>query len=315
MSSMAMPENSDAGPVLVTGASGFLGRHVVRLLLERQNLVVATYRALGVEVDALQKTFPDTFNPMVLDFRCDITDGVFANRQFRTVVHLASYVPPSRPGNILAELPVIHNGVLGATMRLLSALQGRYEHLILASSVAVYGTGVSGVVVEDVPCRPTDLYGSFKLACEWVCRCVARSEKVELGILRFTQLYGVGEPHGIFSQRVFVPQAQQGKPITLIRGGREGRDVIWVTEAAEAVVAAIEHRANGTFNIASGQAISIRQIAELIRQLSGKDFPIEISDDGLPALSQAFDSHRAREAFGWESRVDLAEGFRRLLQS
>jgi nucleoside-diphosphate-sugar epimerase len=135
---------------------------------------------------------------------------------------------------------------------------------------------------------------------------------MRLTILRFTQLYGPGEPHGVFLQRVFLEKAREGKPIPLVRGGRDERDFLWVEDAASAVQSAVEKQAEGIFNIASGIGTSIKTIAELLCQETGSASELVINDDGEPALSQVYSIDLARKELGFNPVVSMGDGIARL---
>lgn len=301
-------------PVLVTGAGGFLGCHLVGQLLERDHSVVAIHRSPSSQMESLLLTYPGALRVVSVDLRQEIDKGLLSGEEYSAVVHLASFVPSFRKAHPADDLSIALEGVLAPTMHLLEAIRGTTDSLLFASTVTVYGDRASGVIDEQSPCWPVNPYGVFKLAAEGVCRWHAAAETMDLAILRVTQLYGFGEPHGLFLQRVFLPQVSENGRIALVHGGREEKDLLWVEDAADAFVKAIEHRATGVFNISSGKATSIRAIAEMLRELRGGSVDIEIVDDDQPALSQAFDSRRAREAFGFRPTVSLREGLRRLCE-
>lgn len=298
--------------VLVTGASGFLGRHLVSALLEAGASVVAV-DCRATELDAARREqFGGRYRFVELDLRHGDIGRALGDGGYRAVVHLASFVPKSAAATGGHAATEVHDGVLGITLRLLDALGGKTGHLILASSVSVYGSAVSGVFAEtDVPV-PTDLYGVYKLACEGVCRCFAATENIPLATLRFAQIYGPGEPHGRFLQSILVSRAVQKESVTLVRGGRDERDFLWVEDAAAAVLRVLEKRISGTFNIASGECVSIREMTDIIRECTGADFPVEITDHHELALIQHYDISAAEAGFGFKPAVDIREGLRRL---
>ena len=298
--------------VLVTGASGFLGRHLVGALLEAGAVVVAA-DCRPSELDAARREqFGDRYRFVELDLRRDDVGRALGDDRYRAVVHLASFVPKSTAatgGHAAAE---VHDGVLGITLRLLDALGGKTGHLILASSVSVYGSAVSGVFAEtDVPV-PTDLYGVYKLACEGVFRCFAASEKIRATCLRFAQIYGPGEPHGSFLQRVFIPRGMNNESIKLVRGGRDERDLLWVEDAATAIAQVLKSSVEGIYNVATGKGVAVRRMAGIIQECSGRNFPMEIMDGGEPALIRIYDISAAKAAFDFDPKVSVSEGIRRL---
>src|SRR5207245_2031845 len=133
----------------------------------------------------------------------------------------------------------------------------------------------AGVKNETSPCEPATPYGVFKLASEGVCRYFAEITQTRLIVLRFTQLYGLGEPHGSFLQRVFLPEALRGGQISLTRGGRDEKDLLWVEDAATAIVQTLVHPGSGTYNISTGKGVSVFEIASLLQRFVPRPFALK----------------------------------------
>jgi UDP-glucose 4-epimerase len=297
-------------PVLVTGARGFLGRHVVAKFLALGIPVVAVVSQPSELSTQWEREYPDTYRTFVANLRSSDFQ-LPPTENFRAVVHLASYVPSSAKRDAMEELHLSRNGILEPLERLLSAIRGRTSILVLASSSTVYGSR-SGVFRETDMCDASSFYGVFKLASEGISRCFAETNQMKLACLRVTQLYGPGEPHGTALQRVFVAQARSGGEINLIRGGRDEKDLLWVEDAAAAVVRVVEQQATGVFNIASGIGSSIAEIARVLRVISSGKLRVNVGDDGAPAISQILDITRARQTLGFEPAVSLQKGLEML---
>ncbi|KJH69334.1 NAD-dependent epimerase/dehydratase family protein, partial [Aliterella atlantica] len=287
---------SPAPLVLVTGAGGFLGRAVVRGLLDAGFSVLGTGRRFSENLKLIQEEFRERFQVQEVP-ESGFEPGIFSGKKFASVVHLASFVPTSAGGNIWANLRAIQRGTHDYTLSLLDAVAGKTAHLVFASSVTVYGKSRSGVFRETDATEPTDPYGLFKLAGEGLGRLFSQNEKIPCALLRPTQLYGPGEPHGLFFQKFFVPAAKRGEDIRLVKGGREVKDLLYIDDAARAFVAAVQQRADGVFNVSSGVGTSVREIAEAIETLAGSP-PADLTDDGGPVLSQVFDNGEMRDVLG-----------------
>jgi len=296
----------------VTGAGGFLGRAVAGQLLEAGYAVLGTGRRSSEPSQRLQAQFPDQFTFQEIPetgFRPDDFQG----KTFASVVHLASFVPTNAGGNAWENRREIQRGTHDYSLSLLDALAGKTAHFVFASSVTVYGKGKSGIFQETDATEPTDSYGFFKLAGEGLCRLFTQHEKIPCAILRPTQVYGPREPHGLFFQKFFIPTAQRGEAIRLVKGGRELKDLFWIDDAASAFAAAVKLGADGVFNVSSGLGTSVREIAEAIQTLAGNP-PAEIQDDGSMVLSQVFANEKMRQMLGVTPQVSMAEGLQALWQ-
>lgn len=296
--------------VLVTGAGGFLGRAVLRGLLDAEFSVLGTGRRFSENLKPIQDEFGERFQFEEVP-ESGFEPEIFAGKNFASVVHLASFVPTSAGGNTWANLREIQRGTHDYTLSLLDAVAGRTAHLVFASSVTVYGKSRSGTFRETDATEPTDPYGLFKLAGEGLCRLFCQAEKIPRALLRPTQLYGPGEPHGLFFQKFFLPAAKRGEAIRLVKGGREVKDLLYIDDAARAFVAAVQQRSDGVFNVSSGVGTSVREIAEAIETLAGSP-PADITDDGGAVLSQVFDNSNMRDFLGVTPAVPLNMGLKRL---
>jgi UDP-glucose 4-epimerase len=292
-------------PILITGASGFLGSRVTKGFLQKGLNVYAAGRNEISFHPGLNCHF------VQMDLQHDLPVDLFSSARFGSVVHLASFVPSFLSLKGFEANDLVMDGVFLSTLRLLKAIAGKTDHLVYASSTTVYGNA-QGVIDESFPCCPVDYYGMYKLFCEELCRLYAKQFSTRLTILRFTQLYGPGEPHGIFLQRVFLGNAREGKPIQIFKGGRDEKDFLWIEDAATAVLTAVEKQAEGIYNIASGTGTSVKTIAEVLCREMGSASELVIKDDGSPALSSVFSIDLARKELNFNPEVSMNDGLARL---
>lgn len=297
----------------MTGAGGFLGRATVRGLLDAGCTVLGTGRRFSEHLRLIRDEFSERFQFEEVP-ESGFEPGMLAGKSFASVVHLASFVPTSAGGNTWASLREIQRGSHDYTLSLLDAVAGKTAHFVFASSVTVYGKSRSGIFREIDATEPTDPYGLFKLAGEGLCRLFAMQEKIPCALLRPTQLYGPGEPHGLFFQKFFIPAARRGEALRLVKGGRETKDLLWVDDASRAFVAAVQRRAEGVFNVSSGVGVTVREIAEAIQTLAGT-LPVDVTDDGGPVLSQVFANEKLREVLGVTPAVSMNTGLKRLWEN
>jgi nucleoside-diphosphate-sugar epimerase len=224
------------GRLVVLGATGFVGGHVV----DRA-------RELGWEVLGLSSKDMDLASPNGAEMLSAIL------RDGDTVVHGAAIVPTRNAGEVSQNLVV--------TQSVVDAIAGHeIAQLVVVSSDAVYGSE-SGIISEASACSPDSMHGIMSLAREMMCREV---KTPVFTIVRPAPIYGVGDPHKSYGPNRFIGQMVDSGEITLFGEGAAMRDHVFIDDVADVIVRTITARESGVINIASGQSISFAALAELI---------------------------------------------------
>jgi nucleoside-diphosphate-sugar epimerase len=291
------------GTVLLTGASGFLGGAVLERLTRRSHRVITLGRTVPRSARPASHLAADLGEPATILRHRE------ALRQVELAAHLGGHV-------LHAAAPASDDPVQAArvnvagTARLLAALPPSLRGFCFASTLDVYGPPRSCPVREDHPPAPATHYAASKLAAETLLEVWSGRHGVPLAVLRLTHVYGPGDPSAK-AVPSFLRACLRGERPRVRGDGSDVRDYVYVEDAADAVVRALELRAAGTFNIASGAGISIRQLLAAVRLATGSS----VEPAWLPAVRPAsrviLDPGRARVALGWEPRIGLAEGLRR----
>ncbi len=305
-----MPAEPTRGRVLVTGGTGFIGSRVVeRLLGLGRDLVVITRNipraARWAGRSEVQVVEADLADPDCAATLRRASEGVSA------VAHLGGFVLlGSGPGQDDAD--AAHRANVGGLEHLLGALPGRLDAFILASTLDVYGPPQTVPVTEEQPTDPAAGYARSKLEAESLAR-VRLAGVGPLAVLRFTQVYGPGDP-STKAIPSFVRASLRGEAPLIYGDGLDVRDYLYVDDAAEAVVAALERRAAGTYNVAAGQGSTIAEAARLVLQAAGSELEPEFRPSSRPPSRIVLDVSRARLELGWSARVALPEGIRRTVE-
>lgn len=230
-----MPEFE--GRLVVLGATGFVGSHVVERATSAGWEVLAPSRR---EVD-----LADAAGGAAL---ADIV------RDGDTVVHAAAVVPSKNAAEVSRNLLM--------TQALVDALAGiSVAQLVVVSSDAVYGSE-SGVVDETSACAPDSLHGVMSLAREMVC---AEVSTPMLTLVRPAAIYGFGDTHNSYGPNRFARQALESGQITVFGAGEATRDHVAVADVADVIVRSVATRQSGIVNVASGQSVSFSALAGLVR--------------------------------------------------
>lgn len=293
---------------LVTGGSGYIGSTVVKRLLERGDEVVV-------------------FDDLERGHRCNVPNGARlaqANLQdaaaidaaileFRpdAVLHFAAY---ALVGESMAEpMKYFNNNVKGG-VNLLSAMEKTgCKRIIFSSSCATYGVPDRLPIEEDMPQRPTNPYGHTKLMFEQMCNWLAGQKGLRPTFLRYFNAAGavgeLGEDHEpethiipnvlkvALGQKDFVEVYGDDYPTP---DGTCVRDYIHIEDLCSAHLLALDGDIVGAFNLGTGNGISVRQIVDACRKVTGHPIPVKMSPrrpGDPPALYAS--GEKARKVLGW----------------
>ncbi len=235
--------------VLLTGASGFIGRHATQALLARDHEVTALVRRPGAT--------PAGAAEVTIDFadRAAVSRAVEAAAP-EAVVHLAARLK----GKDASWEDVQSNVTLTAC--LLEACRARRPAFVYTSTMCVYDFArpLYLPVDEQHPFRPGSVYGEMKLAGEFLCRAYAATHGTACIVLRLPGVYGPGRSGGLIGN--LLAGAASGETVKI--GSLESRrDFLYVKDAAAAVVLAVEAAAAGT-SVSCNVAGSSEPVARII---------------------------------------------------
>ena len=301
--------------VLVTGAAGFLGSHLVDKVL-----------ALGYEVLGMDNHI--TGNPGNLThlsghphFRFanqDVTRYIEVEGPLDGVLHFAS---PASPIDYL-ELPIqtLKVGSLGTHKALGLALAKRARFL-LASTSEVYGDPLVHPQPESYwgnvnPVGPRGVYDEAKRFAEALTMAYHRYHGLDTRIVRIFNTYGPRmRPNDGRVVSNFIVQALRGEPLTVYGDGSQTRSFCYVDDLIEGIVRLFERGTNEPTNIGNPHEFTVRQLAERVLALTGSKStviqrPLPIDD---PRVRQP-DITYARATLGWEPKVSLDDGLTRTIE-
>ena len=288
--------------ILVTGATGFIGRHLAVNLVGRGWRVVATTRNRRLRGGGGLRYL-----------ECDLTsrrrcrEAILPLKDIRRVIHCAALMPGRHVRNPARDFRR-HN--LDATINLLTSLPPGVEKVVLVSTIDVYGAPQHEIIRETHPLCPCTYYGVYKLASEGVCRVFCDRRNMDLVVLRVAQVYGEGEP-GLKVIPRFIEAALKGCPLVIEGDGRQKRSYIYVRDVAEALRLALEKDMAGTYNLGGPRGTSIVAVARLINEIASNPNGIIFKDASAVRPSIVIDSGAIRRKLKFRPTVTMETGLRR----
>ena len=302
---------------LVTGGAGYIGSHVVRAL-RAAGLSAVVLDDLSSGIRAFVPTEVPFVEATLLD--AEAVESALRDHDVVGVIHLAAFkyagVSVSRP------LHTYDQNVTGTTTLLRAMVNRGVDKIVFSSSAATFGTPDVDQVTEETPTHPESPYGESKLIGEWLLRDVATAHGLTHTSLRYFNVVGSGSedlydasPHNLFPlvfdmlYRGETPRINGGDYDT--PDGTCVRDYVHVSDLARSHVAAAERMLRGeplepVYNLGSGAGVSVRQIMDTIRDVTGVAFDPIVGPrrPGDPARIVASGALAARD-LDWQMRHDL----------
>lgn len=253
---------------LVTGGAGFIGSHLCEALRARGDAV----RVL----DDLSTGKRENLAPDVELIEGDVADQAMVQRAVDGVAgcfHLAAIASVERGVN---DWLGTHRANLTGAITLFDAVRRLPTKIpvVYASSAAVYGDAATVPIAETTACRPLSAYGADKYGCELHARVASHVHGIPTAGLRFFNVYGPRQdPRSPYSGviSIFCERIARGAPIDVFGDGGQTRDFVFVADVVTALLAAMQLKAAdaSVFNVCTGSATSVLELARVIADLAG----------------------------------------------
>ncbi len=265
--------------VLVTGARGFIGRHLCKFLSDQNH-------------DVLEWDLPDQ----------DITGDLVNPRPLDAVVHLAAVASPGLCDRDPALAFLVN--VRGTHNVLKMAVAAGAKRFILASSAHTYGIPPSYRPTDErAPLSIFDTYTTTKLLSEQICQLFYDSYGLSYTAIRLFNGYGPGQPAGYFIADK-IQQAMAGD--FDLRDHQVTKDWVYIDDVVRAYASTLESQFVGAINIGTGIETDLETIANKIAKAFGVQ--VAIQPTSSPPTHMCADISRAKRVLGWEPAVSLEEG-------
>jgi len=299
--------------ILVTGGAGFIGKHLVKFLIENKNNV----SILDNFSNSKKKSISQFEKYQIKIFEGDIRnneDILKASKNQDLVIHLAAKI--SVEESIKNPSETFEINVKGTEKILEVCKKNNIKKIIVASSAAIYGEGNKiNKITEQTTMNPISPYGESKIEMEKKIIQFCSDNKIDYVILRFFNIYGIGQSKeyaGVITK--FLEKIKKNENLKIFGDGLQTRDFVSIDDIIYSISKAIEHTGNGIFNIGSGEKITIKELAELMISLSNKKLKIKYLNEkkGDIKYSEA-DIQLAKTKLNYTCKNELKYGIQQFL--
>lgn len=301
----------------ITGGAGFIGTAFIDSLLEKDHEVII----FDNFSNSLEENISNFLNKGVSLVKGDVTNYENLQKALNNcdlVVHLAAQISVEES----IKKPELTNSInVGGTENLLRAcVANKVNNVIVASSAAVYGQPKELPLTESSPLLPISPYGKSKVEMEKMLRDFSKEYGLNGISLRFFNIYGkdqTDEYAGVITK--FMKKISENKPLIIFGDGTNTRDFISIDDVIDSIhnaIEKIEGKKGNCYNIATGKSVGIKELGELMISISGKNLDInyEPSKEGDIIYSQTT-IDLAKKELGFEPKIKLSEGLKKLLES
>lgn len=305
--------------ILVIGGAGLIGSHVVEELLKEDlkevviydNFCRGTYRNLSEALkDPRCRIFEiggDVLQTDVLDRAMKGVDGVFL---LAALWLLQCYEFPRAAFDV---------NIRGTFNVLEACVANDIKRLVYSSSASVYGDAIEEPMTEDHPYKNKTFYGATKIASEHMFTAFHHRYGLNGVGLRYMNVYGPRQDYKgtyVAVMMKILDNLDKGKAPIVYGDGSQAYDFIYVGDTGRANVCAMKSDVPfGFYNVGRGIKTSIKELTELLLKITGSDLPIEFEPAGQTFVTNRVgDPVAAKKDLGFEWRVDLEDGLRRLIE-
>ncbi|ASN04792.1 NAD-dependent epimerase/dehydratase family protein [Virgibacillus necropolis] len=289
--------------VLVTGGKGFIGRPVVAALL------AADYEVAIIDYRTDSPNIPNTRCHSVDICNDKEVDQVFNMERPEYVIHLAAQVNV----NNSLENPGFDakSNILGTINILECCRKYNVQKIIYASTAAVYGEPIYLGIDEEHPVEPISFYGLSKLSAERYILSFSKLYQMKFTILRYSNVYGPTSSHKETDDVIslFHNRLLENKAPIIYGDGNQTRDYIYVSDVADANLAAIKQADNQILNISTNKPTTLNELVALLSHFTDKKNPPQYVDNRDGDIIHSYlDNTKALSQLDWKINYPLESG-------
>jgi UDP-glucose 4-epimerase len=296
--------------ILVTGGTGFMGSHIVELLLQN-----------GHQLTVLTSSSSIHPNIQPIQSQISIIRGDFGNRELLlqnlknidTIIHIAwTTVPKTASENPSYDA---QSNIIGGIHLLDAAVEAKVKKVVFISTGgALYGIPEYTPIDEQHPIRPISAYGISKMAFERYLHFYYKNKGLDYTIFRIANAYGTRQnltkKQGVVG--IWLQKIMNNEPIEIWGDGEVIRDYVYVTDIARAIASSLDYKGKEhVFNLGSGQGYSLNQILTICKKISQKDSIVNyLEGRSFDVPVNILSITRAQQELGWKPSTSIDEGIR-----
>ena len=295
--------------LLVTGGAGFIGSHLLQLLVQDADIETVVLDNLS---SGSYSHVPSSIRLVEGDICDKNIDELFAAEHFDAVIHLAAQTMV--PYSLEHPDEDCNTNLMGIINILECCRKHGVKSVVFSSSAAIYGDNLNVPLKESERPLPTSFYGLTKMASEHYLRLYHDLYGINTTVLRFANVYGErqgeGGEGGVIS--IFCKLLAAGKPVTVFGNGEQTRDFVYAGDIAKALLKAVSLEGHHTINISTQEETSLNQLLEAFRKAVGHQFTINYAPARTGDIFRSVLCHdNCREYLGFVPSMGLTEGVQR----
>ena len=295
--------------LLVTGGAGFIGSHLLQLLVQDADIETVVLDNLS---SGSYSHVPGSIRLVEGDICDKNIDELFAAEHFDAVIHLAAQTMV--PYSLEHPDEDCNTNLMGIINILECCRKHGVKSVVFSSSAAIYGDNLNVPLKESERPLPTSFYGLTKMASEHYLRLYHDLYGINTTVLRFANVYGErqgeGGEGGVIS--IFCKLLAAGKPVTVFGNGEQTRDFVYAGDIAKALLKAVSLEGHHTINISTQEETSLNQLLEAFRKAVGHQFTINYAPARTGDIFRSVLCHdNCREYLGFVPSMGLTERVQR----